>query len=183
MDYGQSLTYATFEGKLNVIPQVLLLPHFGFLHGGLHHTVIRQVHWVLIEFWSEAFAFAVGVGEGVVLGDDGGHLRDGAELGAEDLVDEVAEEVGVLLSDVLLCGEHRQLQLALDLPREEVVDDDVVVLRVQPVLDPHQLDHVGVTPVQLVEDPQNTDELLLSARTLAPQHVPNRKSHQVHRLH
>ena len=73
---------------------------------------------------------------GVKLRDHDGALGNRAELASRQLVDEVAEgEVALLLALGLL---GRQLQLALHLPHEHVVDDDVAGGSVQFVLDPHQ---------------------------------------------
>ena len=100
-----------------------------------------------------------------MLGDDGGALGQGSELAPGEFVDEVAEVVVVLLlAAQILDGD---LQLALDLSHEHVVDEHVVVPAVQLILDPHQLEEVSVVIlIQTVEGVEQSDEARLAALDL-----------------
>ena len=100
---------------------------------------------------------------GIQLGYHDGTLRNGAKLASGQLVNKVTEsEVALLLSPRLLGG---QLELALHLPHEHVVDDDVAGRSVQLVLDPYQSELVphALLAVQEVHHPQKGDETGLTA--------------------
>jgi hypothetical protein len=74
----------------------------------------------------------------IELTDHNGALSNGPELASNQLVHKMAENIIVLLlSFGFLNGE---LQLALYLPHEEIVDHDVVSWIVQLVLDSYQFE-------------------------------------------
>ena len=83
----------------------------------------------------------------VMLCDYGRELRDDAELGTFELVDEMVEFSVHLLLLVLLTMDA-ELQLASHTAFEEEVDKDVIVLQEHPVL---YLDYPQETAVELLQ--------------------------------
>ena len=78
---------------------------------------------------------------------------------------------------------NRQLQLALDLPHEEVVDDDVVSRAIQFVLDPDQfelaLHALTILIVQSIHSLQEVDEATFTALIFRPQQITDVESNKV----
>ena len=117
--------------------------------------------------------------EWIVLADDIGQLGQRPQLGPDDFVDEVVE-VGVVLFRLVVQPLYGKLYLALHLIHKVHVDQHIVVLLVQPILYPNDLDDVGVLAVHLLQNCHHLNELLLGTGELAPHQVPDLEGEQVH---
>jgi hypothetical protein len=118
---------------------------------------------------------------GVVLAEDAGVLSNWSQQAAPDLVEEVVVGgVELDLAGIFLVGSfERELQFALDLVAEEQIDEDVVLLLVQPVFNSHDFKHLWPLLTDLNQVLVDAQELSLRAGVLAADEVADLEADQV----
>jgi hypothetical protein len=98
---------------------------------------LSPLHNCLVVLWSVIGVIA-STDDGVMLGNDGGAFSQHSEFSPCEFVEKVSE--GVVVFVLLLHVLDGELQLALHLPHEHVVDEHVIVLLIKLILDTHQLE-------------------------------------------
>lgn len=114
----------------------------------------------------------------VMLSNYWGQLRNNAELGSLELVDEVVELTIEFFLFILLFVD-RELQFADDLFVEEEVDEDVVVLIEHSILYLNYLQEIALHLFQLIKYSQDVGKLALRAAELGSDQIAHLASHDV----
>lgn len=80
-------------------------------------------------------------------------------------------KVAVFLLGVFNFAPQGQLKFALDFSHEEKVDEDIIVIFVQPILDPDYLQYLWIFQVDFLQDFDGPQKFVLAAGMFAPQQV------------
>lgn len=130
-------------------------------------------------FFFKVIVASAGNNHRVELRDHDSTLCEGPKLPSCQLIHKVAEDIIVLFLALRLL--NGQLQLALDFPHEEVVDDNVVGRGIKLIFYSYKFELAfhAVAAVEHVHRPQQTDKLCFSALELGAHEVGNSEDDQI----